>query len=152
MLELMRLNVRLISTVPFSRKGSWITLNGTTGEVILGKVDLIDPELTGNFGTLMEWADEFRALGIRTNADTPNDARVAREFGAEGIGLCRTKHMFFEGDRIKAVRQMILSKDQEGREKALALLLPYQKDDFIGIFKEMKEVTSNNSLTGSATA
>lgn len=120
------------------KEGDWITLNGTTGEVILGKVDLIDPELTGNFGTLMEWADEFRALGIRTNADTPNDARVAREFGAEGIGLCRTEHMFFEGDRIKAVRQMILSKDQEGREKALALLLPYQKDDFIGIFKEMK--------------
>lgn len=120
------------------KEGDWITLNGTTGEVILGKAELVDPQLTGNFGTLMAWADEFRALGIRTNADTPHDANVAREFGAEGIGLCRTEHMFFEGDRIKAVRQMILAKDQEGREKALALLLPYQKNDFVAIFKEMQ--------------
>jgi len=120
------------------KEGDWLTLNGSTGEVILGKVKLIDPELTGNFGTLMQWADEFRALGVRTNADTPNDAKTARQFGAEGIGLCRTEHMFFEGDRIKAVRQMILAKDKEGREKALAKLLPYQKSDFIGIFREMK--------------
>ena len=120
------------------KEGDWITLNGSTGEVILGKTKLIDPELTGNFGTLMAWADEYRALGIRTNADTPHDAQVAREFGAEGIGLCRTEHMFFEGDRIKAVRQMILAKDQAGREAALAKLLPYQKSDFVGIFKEMQ--------------
>ena len=120
------------------KEGDWITLNGSTGEVILGKTKLIDPELTGNFGTLMAWADEYRALGIRTNADTPHDAQVAREFGAEGIGLCRTAHMFFEGDRIKAVHQMILAKDQAGREAALAKLLPYQKSDFVGIFKEMQ--------------
>lgn len=119
------------------KEGDWITLNGSTGEVILGQVKLIDPELTGNFGTLMAWADEYRALGVRTNADTPHDAKVAREFGAEGIGLCRTEHMFFEGDRIKAVRQMILAKDKAGREAALAKLLPYQKNDFVGIFKEM---------------
>lgn len=118
-------------------EGDWLTLNGSTGEVILGQVKLIDPELTGNFGTLMAWADEYRALGVRTNADTPHDAKVARQFGAEGIGLCRTEHMFFEGDRIKAVRQMILAKDKAGREAALAKLLPYQKGDFLGIFKEM---------------
>ena len=85
----------------------------------------------------MEWADEFRVLGVRTNADTPHDAKIAREFGAEGIGLCRTEHMFFEGDRIKAVRQMILAKDVAGREEALAKLLPYQREDFVGIFRAM---------------
>lgn len=120
------------------KEGDMITLNGTTGEVIVGEAELIEPELTGDFGTLMEWADEFRALGIRTNADTPHDSEVARDFGAEGIGLTRTEHMFFEGDRIKAVRQMILSKDQAGREEALAKILPFQKDDFLGIFKAMK--------------
>ncbi len=122
------------------KEGDWLTLNGTTGDVVVGKVDLIEPQLTGNFGTLMEWADEFRQLGIRTNADTPHDSATAREFGAEGIGLCRTEHMFFEGDRIKAVRQMILASNQEGREKALAKLLPYQKGDFLGIFKAMKDL------------
>lgn len=122
------------------KEGDWLTLNGTTGDVILGKVELIEPQLTGNFGTIMEWADEFRSLGVRTNADTPHDSEVARNFGAEGIGLCRTEHMFFEGDRIRAVRQMILAKDTAGREKALAKLLPYQKSDFLGIFKAMKDL------------
>lgn len=119
------------------KEGDWVTLNGTTGELIAGKIDLVDVEVTGNFGELMQWADEYRKLGIRTNADTPHDAQVARDFGAEGIGLCRTEHMFFEGDRIKAVRQMILAKDKAGREKALALLLPYQKGDFKAIFEAM---------------
>lgn len=119
------------------KEGDWLTLNGTTGEVIQGQVELIEPELTGDFNTLMEWADEFRVLGIRTNADTPHDSEVAREFGAEGIGLCRTEHMFFESDRITLVRKMILAKDQEGREAALAKLLPMQRSDFIGIFKAM---------------
>lgn len=119
------------------KEGDWLTLNGTTGEVISGKVELVDPELTGSFGTIMEWADEYRSLGIRTNADTPHDSEVARKFGAEGIGLCRTEHMFFTGERIKAVRQMILAKDVEGRESALAKLLPFQKSDFSAIFKAM---------------
>ncbi len=120
------------------KEGDWVTLNGTTGELIAGKLDLVDAEVTGYFGELMEWADEFRALSIRTNADTPHDAKVARDFGAEGIGLCRTEHMFFEGDRIKAVRQMILAKDKAGREAALAKLLPYQKGDFKEIFRAMQ--------------
>src|SRR5690606_14835354 len=119
------------------KEGDWISINGSTGEVILGKQELEMPALSGDFATFMEWVDEFRTMGVRTNADTPHDAKVAREFGAEGIGLCRTEHMFFEGDRIKAVRQMILAKDKAGREAALAKLLPYQKNDFVGIFKEM---------------
>jgi pyruvate,orthophosphate dikinase len=119
-------------------EGDWITLNGTTGDVIAGKAKLVEPSLSGNFGTLMEWADEFRALKIRTNADTPHDAEVARGFGAEGIGLCRTEHMFFGEGRIKAVREMILATDKAGREKALAKLLPIQREDFYGIFKVMK--------------
>jgi pyruvate,orthophosphate dikinase len=103
-----------------------------------GKVATITPELSGDFGKLMVWADKIRRLGVRTNADTPHDARVARDFGAEGIGLCRTEHMFFEGDRIKAVREMILADDVAGRQKALAKLLPMQKGDFLGIFEAMK--------------
>ncbi|PIN78391.1 pyruvate, phosphate dikinase [Candidatus Woesearchaeota archaeon CG_4_10_14_0_2_um_filter_33_10] len=114
-----------------------ITLNGNTGEVILGKVDLIDPELKGEFKTLMKWVDSYRTLGVRTNADTPHDAEKSVEFGAEGIGLCRTEHMFFQEDRIKAVREMILAEDIVGRKKALDKLLPMQKSDFIGIFKVM---------------
>jgi pyruvate,orthophosphate dikinase len=94
--------------------------------------------MTGDFGTLMTWVDSFRKLGVRTNADTPHDSKVARQFGAEGIGLCRTEHMFFEADRIAAVREMILSEDLEGRQKALYKILPMQKGDFIGIFREMK--------------
>jgi pyruvate,orthophosphate dikinase len=118
-------------------KNDFITLNGSAGEVIAGKVELTTPELSGDFGVLMSWADEVRTLGIRTNADTPHDAQVARDFGAEGIGLCRTEHMFFEGDRIKAVREMILAEDIAGRKIALAKLLPMQKGDFKGIFEIM---------------
>ena len=118
-------------------EGDYITLNGSTGEVIEGAVKLIDPELSGDFGVLMEWTDEFRKLGVRTNADTPSDSQTARGFGAEGIGLCRTEHMFFEGERIDAVREMILAKDEEGRKAALDKLLPYQREDFAGIFEAM---------------
>ena len=119
------------------KEGDWITLNGTKGEVIVGKMELVEPKLAGEFGRLMEWADGVRKLRIRTNADTPHDAKVARDFGAEGIGLCRTEHMFFAEGRINIVRQMILADDAEGRRKALAKLLPIQKGDFKGIFREM---------------
>ncbi len=122
------------------KEGDWISLDGSTGEVIEGKVPTVTPELSGNFGILMSWADQFRKLKVRTNADTPHDAEVARKFGAEGIGLCRTEHMFFEGDRIKAVREMILANDEAGRRKALAKLLPYQREDFYGIFKAMHDL------------
>ncbi len=121
-------------------EGDWISLDGSKGQVIEGKVPTIDPVLSGNFGTLMGWADEVRHLKVRTNADTPHDAEVARNFGAEGIGLCRTEHMFFEGDRIKAVREMILADNEAGRRKALAKLLPYQREDFYGIFKAMHDL------------
>ena len=120
------------------RKGDLITLDGSTGEVMLGAVPTVTPQLTGDFETLMEWVDRFRRLKVRTNADTPQDSRVARQFGAEGIGLCRTEHMFFDADRIAAVREMILSANLEGRKKALAKILPMQKGDFKGIFREMK--------------
>ncbi|MFQ5454759.1 MAG: pyruvate, phosphate dikinase [Nitrospirota bacterium] len=120
------------------KEGDYITLNGSTGEVILGKTDLIKPKFGDEFKTLMSWVDEVRNLKVRTNADTPLDAKVAREFGAEGIGLCRTEHMFFETNRIKAVREMIMSDDITGRKNALAKLISMQKKDFIGIFKEMK--------------
>jgi pyruvate,orthophosphate dikinase len=119
-------------------KGDVITLDGSTGEVMLGQVPTVPPQLTGDFGTLMEWVDRFRRLKVRTNADTPHDSKVAREFGAEGIGLCRTEHMFFDADRIAAVREMILAEELEGREQALAKILPMQKGDFLGIFREMK--------------
>ncbi|HHY14481.1 MAG TPA: pyruvate, phosphate dikinase [Firmicutes bacterium] len=120
------------------KEGEWITLNGTAGEVIVGQVPMVEVQVEGYFGTLMEWADEFRALGIRTNADTPQDSQTALDFGAEGIGLTRTEHMFFEGDRVNVVRQMIFAGDQQGRKQALAKLLPYQREDFIGIFRTMK--------------
>ena len=119
------------------KEGEYITLDGADGSVYLGQLATKDPEIGGDFGTLMGWADAARKINVRTNADTPHDAQVAREFGAEGIGLCRTEHMFFEGERIKAVREMILAGDVEGRKKALAKLLPYQKDDFIGLFRAM---------------
>ncbi|NLJ85362.1 MAG: pyruvate, phosphate dikinase [Firmicutes bacterium] len=121
-----------------AKEGDWLTLNGTTGEVLLGKADLIEPEVTGDFALIEEWADEVRTLQIRTNADTPHDAEVARGFGAEGIGLCRTEHMFFGADRIRVVQQMILADSTDARKGALAKLLPMQKADFIGIFKAMQ--------------
>ncbi len=120
------------------KAGDWITLNGTTGEVITGKVPLVEPEPTGDFAEIMKWADDLRKLKVRTNADTPGDARNARKLGAEGIGLCRTEHMFFEGDRIDSVREMILAEDEAGRRKALARLLPMQQSDFEGIFEVME--------------
>ena len=117
-------------------EGDYITLNGSTGDVLKGQVALIQPELSGQFGTLMDWSDEVRSLGVRTNADTPEDAKNARQFGAEGIGLCRTEHMFF-GAGIDAIREMILADDTEERQEALAKLLPHQRSDFIGIFEAM---------------
>ncbi|MBD0324018.1 MAG: pyruvate, phosphate dikinase, partial [Aldersonia sp.] len=118
-------------------KGDFITVDGSTGEVFLGRLATQDPELGGDFQTLLGWADELREIGVRTNADTPRDADVARNFGAEGIGLCRTEHMFFEGDRIDAVREMIVAETPEDRRRALAKVEPYQKEDFVGIFKAM---------------
>ncbi len=115
-----------------------ISIDGSTGEVILGAVDRVEPELGGDFAKVMRWADKHRTLGVRTNADTPEDARRAREFGAQGIGLTRTEHMFFEGERILAMREMIIAETVEQREEALEKLLPYQRDDFIGIFEAMK--------------
>jgi pyruvate,orthophosphate dikinase len=120
------------------KKGDIITLDGAAGEVMLGAVATVSPELTGDFGTLMTWVDGIRRLKVRTNADTPHDAKVARQFGAEGIGLCRTEHMFFDAERIAAVREMILAEEVEGRERALAKIMPMQKSDFIGLFREMK--------------
>ncbi len=135
------------------KEGDWISIDGNTGEVILGKVNVkpsevvqviiektLSPEkapVYKKFEKLMNWADKYRKLGVRTNADTPKDSSVARKFGAEGIGLCRTEHMFFEGERIQAVREMILSEDIEGRKKALSKILPMQREDFIGIYKAM---------------
>ncbi|HPA70813.1 MAG TPA: pyruvate, phosphate dikinase [Spirochaetota bacterium] len=120
------------------KQGDYLSLDGSTGEVMLGEVKTVEAQLSGNFGTIMKWADETRKLGVRTNADTPHDAQVARNFGAEGIGLCRTEHMFFEGDRIKAMREMILADDLAGRKKALAKLLKMQRKDFYGILKAMQ--------------
>lgn len=121
------------------KEGDWITLNGTKGRVYEGKLDLLaaDPESNKWYKELMTWADQNRTLKVRTNADTPDDSAIARTFGAEGIGLCRTEHMFFGADRIKAVREMILSETLDGRKNALAKLLPFQKSDFLGIFKAM---------------
>ena len=116
---------------------SVISLDGSTGEVMAGEIATTDPELSGDFATVMEWSDEYRTLAIRTNADAPADAQRARDFGAEGIGLCRTEHMFFEGDRIVAMREMILATDEAARREALAKLLPYQREDFVGIFTAM---------------
>ena len=120
------------------KAGDVITINGSTGEVMLGEVPTIQPELSGDFATLMGWADEIRTIGVRANADTPTDARTARRFGAEGIGLCRTEHMFFDDERIIAVREMIMADDSEGRRKALAKILPMQRGDFIELFRIMK--------------
>jgi pyruvate,orthophosphate dikinase len=119
------------------KEGDFITINGSTGEVIVGEVELIEPTLSGEFSEILKIADEFRTLGVRANADTPHDAQVARDFGAEGIGLCRTEHMFFDGERIDAVREMILASDVDGRKKALEKVKPFQKEDFEGLFRVM---------------
>ncbi|MBI3999270.1 MAG: pyruvate, phosphate dikinase, partial [Candidatus Omnitrophica bacterium] len=119
------------------KEGDYISLDGSLGEIYLGRVATIDPELSGDFGKLMKWADQVRQLKVRTNGDTPKDAQTALKFGAEGIGLCRTEHMFFEGDRIIAMREMILADDKAEREKALAKLLPIQRQDFEQIFEAM---------------
>jgi pyruvate, orthophosphate dikinase len=120
------------------KEGDWITVNGTTGEVILGQVPTIEPSLSGEFGVLMTWADSYRTTGVRANADIPHDAKVAREFGAEGIGLCRTEHMFFAEDRLPHMVAMIMARTEGERRIALAKLLPMQRSDFKGLFTEMK--------------
>jgi len=120
------------------KRGDIITLNGNTGEVILGAAKLITPELSGNFATFMQWVDQHRRLGVRANADTPMDAKVARAFGAEGIGLCRTEHMFFAEERLPFMQEMIVAEDRDARVRALDKLFPFQKADFYGIFKEME--------------
>jgi pyruvate, orthophosphate dikinase len=119
------------------KKGDMISIDGGAGEVLMGAAELEQPELSGDFASLMVWADKVRKLKVRTNADTPVDAQTARDFGAEGIGLCRTEHMFFDAERIAAVREMILSEDKAGREGALAKILPMQRKDFVEIFKIM---------------
>ena len=128
--------VMTIGTKEF-HEGDWISLNGSTGEVYEGKVATMDPDMSGDFGKVMDWATTFTRMKVRTNADSPNDAKIAREFGAEGIGLCRTEHMFFEGERIKAMREMILAKEETERRKALDKLLPFQRADFEGILEAM---------------
>ena len=120
------------------KEGEYISLNGSTGNVYDGAIKAVDPEISGYFGTFMKWADEIRALKVRTNADTPKDARQAVKFGAEGVGLCRTEHMFFAEDRIPAVREMIVSDNETARRKALDKILPMQKEDFIGIYEAME--------------
>jgi len=119
------------------KKGDHITIDGSTGQVLIGQVKMIEPEISGEFGILMGWADAHRRMKVRTNAETPLDAKTARGFGAEGIGLCRTEHMFFEGERIVAVREMILADDTKGRRAALAKLLPMQRNDFVELFTIM---------------
>jgi pyruvate,orthophosphate dikinase len=119
------------------RKGDYITVDGSTGQVLAGKVEMIEPQLSGEFATLIGWADKVRKLGVRANADTPTDAKAAVRFGAEGIGLCRTEHMFFDEDRIQAVREMILADDEKSRRAAIAKLLPMQRADFVELFEIM---------------
>jgi pyruvate, orthophosphate dikinase len=119
------------------KKGDFITVDGSTGQVLAGKIDMVQPELSGEFSTLIGWADKVRKLGVRANADTPADAKAAVRFGAEGIGLCRTEHMFFDEERIQAVREMILADDEKSRRAALAKLLPMQRADFVELFDTM---------------
>jgi len=121
-------------------EGEWLSLNGNTGEVILGKLPLVEPEVRGEFAEFMQWADEIRYLKVRTNADIPRDAQISRKFGAEGIGLCRTEHMFFAEDRLPFMQEMIVAEDEEERRKALDKLLPFQKEDFKGLFREMENL------------
>jgi pyruvate,orthophosphate dikinase len=130
-------NEKLIGVGITLKKGDIVTIDGSTGQVLKGEVPMIQPELSGDFGRIMAWADRSRRMTVRTNADTPADARAARSFGAEGIGLCRTEHMFFEGDRIHVMREMILAEDEEGRRAALAKLMPMQRLDFTGLFTIM---------------
>ncbi len=120
------------------KEGDWVSINGTTGEVMLGKVPTVQPEFKGEFGTFMKWVDSYRTLNVRANADVPRDAIVAKKFGAEGIGLCRTEHMFFDADRLPHMQAMILAKDEAGRRAALAKLLPMQRSDFKGLFETME--------------
>ena len=122
------------------KEGDWVSLNGSTGELYAGSIATIDAELSGYFGKLMELADKYSRMYVRTNADTPHDSQVARDFGAKGIGLCRTEHMFFEGEKIIAMREMILAEDLKGREEALERLLPIQQKDFEGIFEAMHDL------------
>src|SRR5206468_2731827 len=120
------------------KTGDVITIDGSLGQVLAGRMPMIEPSLSGEFGTLMGWADQVRKLGVRANADTPKDARIALKYGAEGIGLCRTEHMFFEEQRIRAVREMILADDEKQRRAALAKLLPIQRADFVELFEIMR--------------
>ena len=122
------------------KKGDIVTVDGATGQVFAGEVDMIQPELSGDFAKVMSWADKARTLGIRTNAETPLDVQTAKDFGAEGIGLCRTEHMFFEADRLAHFREMILASDKDGREDALAKILPVQREDFAAIFRIMGDL------------
>ncbi len=131
---------KLVSEGKTFKEGDWISLNGSTGEVYEGKIHTIDPDLSGDFGKLMDLSDNFSKMLVRTNADTPKDSTIARNFGAQGIGLCRTEHMFFEGDRIIAMREMILAENETGRRKALEKLLPIQRSDFEGIFEAMQDL------------
>ncbi|MBX5018031.1 pyruvate, phosphate dikinase [Rhizobium lentis] len=130
-------NERLLGIGVTLKKGDIITIDGSAGQVLKGEVPMIQPELSGDFGRIMGWADRARRMTVRTNADTPADARAARSFGAEGIGLCRTEHMFFEGERIHVMREMILAEDEKGRRRALDKLLPMQRSDFTGLFTVM---------------
>src|SRR5690606_28206767 len=120
------------------KKGDIITIDGSSGQVLKGAVAMLQPELSGDFGRLMKWADKARRMHVRANAETISDARAARAFGAEGIGLCRTEHMFFQGERISVMREMILAQDEAGRRSALDRLLPMQRDDFASLFAVMK--------------
>ena len=131
-------NETMLAAGEVFRKGDIITIDGATGQVLKGVVAMLQPELSGDFGRLMEWADRARRMKVRANAETPADARTARAFGAEGIGLCRTEHMLFDGERIIAMREMILSDTEEGRRAALAKLLPMQRSDFVELFDIMK--------------
>jgi pyruvate,orthophosphate dikinase len=130
-------NDQLITLGRVFKKGDTVTIDGAKGQVLAGKVQMEQPELSGAFGTIMQWADEIRRMKVRTNADTPNEAKAAHSFGAEGIGLCRTEHMFFEGDRIRAVREMIIADSEAERRTALAKLLPMQRQDFVELFEIM---------------
>ncbi len=134
------------------KRGEIVTIDGSTGQVLAGSVPMTEPAMSGEFGTLMGWADKVRKLGVRANADTPADARVAVRFGAEGIGLCRTEHMFFDEARIQAVREMILADDEKSRRKAIDKLLPMQRGDFVELFEIMKGASGHDPAARSAAA